>query len=114
MTVTISHADINPLKAQLMTLAPMIKASHRAEAMARGLRFGSNAALLTALDQGPVPCIVDNSAFSAFLQERGGEDLPDDLLSEAVVRAKLGAELAAIEAVLAHQPELCANGFRAY
>ncbi len=26
MTVTISHADINPLKAQLMTLAPMIAA----------------------------------------------------------------------------------------
>lgn len=112
MMVSITHADVTPLKAQLMTLAPTIKASHRAEAMARGLRFGSNAALLTALDRGPVACDVDDDAFATFLRERGGEDLPDGILSEALVRTKFGAERTAIEAVLAGQPELCANGFR--
>lgn len=114
MMVPISPADMTPLKAHLLTLAPTIKASHRAEAMARGLGFGSNAALLTALDQGPVPCDVDNLAFAAFLRERGGETLPPDVLSEAVVRTKLGVERAAIQAVLAQQPELSANGFRTY
>lgn len=112
MTFTLSPADLNPLKAQLSTLAPMIKASHRAEAMARGLRFGSNAALLVALEQGPVSCDLDDDAFAAFLQARGGEALPYGVLGEAIARLKLGAERAAIEAVLARQPDLCANGFR--
>jgi hypothetical protein len=114
MQVSLSHAEMTPLKAQLMTLAPMIKASHRAEAMARGLGFGSNAALLAALDQGAVPCPIDERAFATFLRERGGEHLPADVLTQAVLRTKRGGELSEIAAVLALQPELSANGFRAF
>jgi hypothetical protein len=43
-----------------------------------------------------VPCEVDNKAFAEFLSDRGGADLPSAILTEAVVRTKLGADRAAI------------------
>jgi len=114
MKVSISHADLDPLKSALLALAPGVKSSHRVEAMARGLGFGSHAALLAGVSAQPSPCSVDNSAFGAFLKDRGGADLPWDTLSEAVVRTKLADARAAIEAVMAREPALCANGMRSY
>jgi hypothetical protein len=114
MKVSISYADIDPLKSQLLALAPAVKASHRVEAMARGFGFGSHAALLAAVGDNPAACAVDNSAFGAFLRERGGADLPYDTLSEAVVRTKFADSRTAIEAVMDREPALCANGLRSY
>jgi hypothetical protein len=82
--------------------------------MARGLGFGSHAALLVGVSAQPSLCSVDNSAFGAFLKDRGGADLPWDTLCEAVVRTKLADVRAAIEAVMAREPVLCVNGMRSY
>lgn len=114
MKVSLSHADIDPLKSHLLALAPGVKSSHRVEAMARGLGFGSHAALLAGLADAPAPCSVDNSAFGAFLKDRGGDTLAWDTLAEAVVRTKLADARAAIAAVMAGEPALCANGMRSY
>lgn len=114
MKFFISSADIDPLKGHLLARAPMIKSSHRAEAMARGLGFKSHAALRIALQEGAVACAVDDDEFAAFLRERGGDAVPVDLLLDAVVSIKLGEERTAIEAVLAREPDLSANGFRTY
>jgi hypothetical protein len=114
MKISISHADIDPLKSQLLALAPAVKASHRVEALARGLGFGSHAALLVAVGEYPAPCAIDDSAFGAFLKERGGADLPYDTLSEAVVRTKFAEQRAAISEVLASELALSANGMRTY
>jgi hypothetical protein len=43
MKVSISPADIGPLKTHLLALAPEIRSSHRIEAMACGFGFGSHA-----------------------------------------------------------------------
>lgn len=114
MKVSLSNADLDPLKSALLALAPRVKSSHRVEAMARGLGFGSHAALLAGLSQTPAPCAVDNRAFGDFLKDRGGEDLPWDTLAEAVVRTKLPGARAAISAVMDREPALCANGMRSY
>ena len=112
MKVLISHADIDPLKSHLLALAPAVKSSHRVEAMARGLGFGSHAALLSELGETPVPCAVNNGAFGAFLKDRGGGELPYDTLLEAVIRTKLSDARTAIAAVLSREPDLCSDGMR--
>jgi hypothetical protein len=58
--------------------------------------------------------VIDNRAFAEFLRERSNEDLPYDTLSEAVVRTKLPAKRAAMEAILANEPALSPNGFRTF
>lgn len=112
MTLFITSEDLDPLKGQLLALVSEAKASHRAEALARGLGFGSNAALRAGVAAGPVECQVDNRAFVDFLASRGVLDVPWDTLSEAVVRVKLPGHRAAIAAVMDQQPELGSRGFR--
>lgn len=114
MKFSISSADIDPLKGHLLALAPRVKSSHRVEAMARGLGFNSHAALRSALAHGAVECAVNDDEFAAFLLERGSEAVPVDVLSDAVVSTKFSEQRTAIEAVLAHEPDLSANGFRTY
>ena len=114
MRFFLTQADMTPLKSHLLALAPMIKGSHRAEAMARGFGFGSHAALLAAIGEGSAPCMADNRAFADFLKERGGTELPWDTLSEAVVRTKLATSRSAIQAVLNREPALSAGGLRSH
>lgn len=114
MKFSISSADIDPLKGYLLALAPQVKSSHRVEAMARGLGFNSHAALRSALAHGAVECAINDHEFAAFLLERGSEAVPADVLSDAVVSTKFAEQRAAIEAVLAGEPDLSANGFRTY
>lgn len=113
MTVILSPADIDLLKAQLHALAPHAKASHRAEAMARGFGFGRYASLLAALGELPLTCTLDDEAFSAFLRDRDVAVAPATL-STAVAGMKLGAAKRAIEAVLERMPDLSANGYRTW
>jgi hypothetical protein len=63
------HVEIK----RLVGLAePGIKSSHRAEAIARGLGFNTNAALAAALSGGQgIRVVADDKPFGAFLAERG-------------------------------------------
>lgn len=73
--------------------APHIKSSHRAEALARGLGYATNAALQTALEGGPVDVTMSREDFEGFLEARGyrAEDLQVALLTDAVTLARGGS-----------------------
>lgn len=114
MNLSISLSDVDVLKGHLMALLPHAKSSHRVEAMARGLGFGSNAALLARVSEGPAPCSIDNRAFVEFLKPRDVSDVPYDTLAEAIVRTKLSHQRAAIQAILDREPEISANGYRTF
>jgi hypothetical protein len=114
MTLSIVANDLDPLKGQLLALVPQAQASHRAEALARGLGFGSNAALRAEVAAGPAHCEVDNRAFVDFLASRDVPDVPYDTLSEAVVRVKRPDLRAAIAAVMDREPELGSRGYRTW
>lgn len=114
MSVIITSADIGPLKAQLLARAPLVQSSHRVEGMARGFGFGRYASLQFAVEQGDVECEIDDAAFLAFVQNRGGSGLPLTILSDAYVEAKLAGARAAIDAILAREPDLSANGYRTW
>ncbi|WP_433949950.1 hypothetical protein [Brevundimonas bullata] len=114
MTLSINANDLDPLKGQLLALVPQAQASHRAEALARGLGFGSNAALRAGVAAGPTECEIDNRAFVDFLASREVPDVPYDTLSEAVVRVKRSDLRAAIAAVMDREPELGSRGYRTW
>jgi hypothetical protein len=80
-----AHSEIKRLIGQCI---PQVKSSHRAEAVARGLGYGTNAALLAAFDQAGSPLLVqpDRLLFEGFLATRGvaPETLQVDLLYDAV------------------------------
>lgn len=86
LIVTLNPQTLDRLKAGLRLTAPEMKSSHRAEALARGLGFASNAELRTGLSQGAGPRRVTPEAFTAYLAER---DLPSSasLLMRAVAHA---------------------------
>jgi hypothetical protein len=64
--------DIDLLKKQLARSLPQVKSSHRVEAMARGLGWGTNAALRVSLKKDlPVKRVVNDQAFVAYLQRHG-------------------------------------------
>lgn len=114
MTISITPNEVESVKRALSGLVPHAKSSHRTEAMARGLGFGSNAALLAGLRDGPVACSVENHVFGEFLAERGVSDVQFDALAEAVVQAKFSEQRAHIQAVLDREPDLSANGYRIF
>lgn len=80
--------------------APHIKSSHRAEALARGLGYATNAALQAALEGGPVDVTMSREDFEGFLDARGYrvEELQIALLRDAVTLAR-GGSLDAIKVV---------------
>lgn len=114
MTLSLHAQDLDSLKAQLLALVPQAQASHRAEALARGFGFGSNAALRAGVAAGPAQCQMDNGAFVDFLKSREVPDVPYDTLSEAVVRVKWAGQRAAIAAVMEREPELGSRGYRTW
>ncbi len=114
MNLSIASHDLDPLKGHLLALLPQAQSSHRAEALARGLGFNSNAALRAKVAEAPVDCEIDGSAFIDFMKSRDVPDVPWDTLSEAVVRVKLADQRAAIAAVMEQQPELGSGGFRTW
>lgn len=114
MTLSIAAQDLDPLKGQLHALVPQAQASHRSEALARGLGFGSNAALRVRVAAGPADCEVDNRAFVEFLASRGVPEVPWDTLSEAVVRVKRADQRTAVAAVMEREPDLGTGGFQTW
>ena len=92
--LTLKHAQL--IKKELRLNLPHVKSSHRAEAMARGLGWKSNAALRAALMCGPADCVLNDDAFSGYLEEKGFEGIGDCKLTvifEAIVGADPGSEL---------------------
>lgn len=105
MLFPLSSPDIKQLKRVLANRLPGASSSRLTEAMARGLRFSTNAALLSALRAGPVNASPDDAAFRSFLLGRDGADVPDGTMSAAL------SELA-IAAVMAREPDLSRDGMR--
>jgi len=112
MNLSINAHDLDPLKGHLLALIPQAQSSHRAEALARGLGFGSNAALRAGVADAPIDCEVDTGAFIDFLKSRDVRDVPWNTLSEAIVRVKLADQRTAITTVMEQLPELGSRGFR--
>lgn len=80
--ITMKHAQL--IKKELGLHLPHVKSSHRAEAMARGLGWKSNAALRAALMCGEADCRVNDEAFAGYLRGKGFEGLADCCLSAIV------------------------------
>jgi hypothetical protein len=106
-----SLADIDCVKRELASLLPNVKSSHRAEAMARGFGWKTNAALRAALAQESAERAIDNRVFHRYLEEHGFADTIPGALGEAVVRSKFGEERAAVQAVMDREANLSRNGF---
>lgn len=83
-----AHSEIKRLVGQCI---PQVKSSHRAEAIARGLGFGTNAALLAGFNEEPWPLVVrpDRLLFEGFLATKDvdPETLQVDLLYDSVALA---------------------------
>ncbi|AIB13206.1 hypothetical protein ABAZ39_14680 (plasmid) [Azospirillum argentinense] len=112
MKTLISLDDVESIKRELIGMLPDFKSSHRVEAMARGLGWGSNAALRAELAVGPQTRSPDSRVFSEYLKEHGFQAVKYGALEEAVVRCKFAGTRSAVEAVMAAEPGLSMNGFR--
>jgi hypothetical protein len=69
MKLPITLSDVEHMKADLRAALPDVKSSHRAEALARGLGWSTNAAMRAALAAGPVETGADEDAFLQYLRE---------------------------------------------
>lgn len=109
MRAQFSLSDIEHIKRQLAALLPAVKSSHRVEAMARGLGWNTNAALRAELALSETDRVVDDHAFTEYLDHHG---FPGTFgsLGEAVVRCKFSAERDAIATVMEQQPTLTRFG----
>lgn len=111
MQAQISLSEIEALKKELGILLPGVKPSQRAEAMARGLGWNTNAALRAELEAGASLRRVDEWRFRTYLNEHGFPDTEFGVLSESVVRVCLPHEREAIRATMAREPDLSLAGF---
>jgi hypothetical protein len=104
--VILSPEVIEDVKADLRLLLPDVKSSHRIEAVARGFRWATNAAMRAALISGPVEREVDVGAFVSYLSGQGfaGESSP---LVQSVLRVQ-------IRTVMEQHPGLTHFGFGVY
>jgi len=106
-----SLTDITDIKRELGNLLPDVKSSHRVEAMARGLGWNTNAALLAELKVQPALRSFDNQVFTGYLKEHGFPDTTFDTLGEAVVRCKFEPARASLKSILEREPALTRAGF---
>ncbi|MFC4348395.1 hypothetical protein ACFO5Q_11100 [Kordiimonas lipolytica] len=83
--ITLKHAQL--IKKELGLNLPHVKSAHRAEAMARGLGWKSNAALRAALMCGDAECEVNDDAFIGYLTDKGFEGVTGCRLSVVVETA---------------------------
>jgi hypothetical protein len=111
MKVSLSLNDIKPIKNQLIRQLPQVKASHRVEAMARGLGWNTHASLLAELSIQPIECVIDNTAFIGYLEQHNITVNRQDFLEEAVVQYKFYRERNAIKTVMVKEPNLTHFGF---
>lgn len=107
ISTSLSIPDLQSIKASVREFAPSIKSSHRCEALARGLGFGTYSSLLAAArSQSSVPVTVNVLAYRGYLSEHGFE-APDASICRAIGRV-------ALEKVLTEFPDLTADGMGVY
>jgi hypothetical protein len=73
MELNITLTDVERMKDTLRTALPDVKSSHRTEALARGLGWGTNAAMRAALAAAPVKSAPDENAFRGYLRDHAFE-----------------------------------------
>jgi hypothetical protein len=96
LRIPLTLAAVDSIKADLRQACPDVKSSHRAEAVARGLGFRTNAALLAAL-RAPNSAMgmADGGAFTAYLAEHAFEVPPIEFyraIGRSAMRAVLDRE----------------------
>jgi hypothetical protein len=111
MRTLVSLTDIESLKKELAVLLPDVNASHRAEGMARGLGWNTNAALRADLAEGPSQRRVGEWQFKEYLSDHGFPDVEWGVFSEAVVRVLLANEREAVRAIMKREPHLSQAGY---
>jgi hypothetical protein len=105
MKLIITTTDIDFMKAALRAELPNIKSSHRAEALARGLGWRTNAAMIAAIAAGPVEVSADDAAFIGYLREHSFDAPPD--------RLRLSLAKSGVWRSMDREPELSRFGYRA-
>ena len=106
MDIIVSLSTVDILKRILGQALPEVKSSHRAEAMARGLGWGTNAAMRAALAGAPANQTIEPVAFTDYLAKR------DFIANERVFpNAVLSAQIWAVREA---NPELSRYGFGVY
>lgn len=106
----ITLTDSERIKSVLRESIPSVKSSHRAEAMARGLGWNTNAAMRVALADAPAPINLNDDAFLTYL---AAHDFPvgRGVLESAVEKVIGLTSRGAIHAVMDKMPELGRGGF---
>ena len=103
LIVFLRAADREAIKAELTQVLPEVKSMHRCEAIARGLGFRTEAALLAALRAANgVKATTNGVRFCSYLREKGFDVSPLPF-RHAVARV-------AIRAVIARMPKLTRHG----
>lgn len=105
LSVQLTPASLHLMKGALRRGTPETKASHRTEALARGLGFPTHASLLAAIGSDLAPRRVNAEAYSTYLSERG---LPH--AQRAVFQA---VAFAAVSMVLDRDHKLQSGGYGA-
>ncbi|MGH6847419.1 MAG: hypothetical protein ACREC0_08255 [Methylocella sp.] len=104
LRIQCTSSILDALKNDLTKTLPHVKSSHRVEALARGLGFGSNAAIRTASQSAnPTTTAVDGKAFLSYLSAHE--------FDAETIHLYRAAGRVAIEDVLKKIPQLSMNGF---
>jgi hypothetical protein len=93
--ITMTSESIEDMKSDLRTTMSAAGSCHRAEALARGLGWGTYAAMRSAVSGGPAECDVYPGAFAAYLSAHGIEATEGHLVQSALrtqIRAVMAAE----------------------
>jgi hypothetical protein len=94
MKVVATTKTVEAMKAELRRILPKAKSSHRAEALARGLGWATNAAMRAELANGATERILDPAAFKTFFHVRGLSN-PGRAFLDAVLRTQIRAVMSA-------------------
>jgi hypothetical protein len=104
--IAINPNVIDGVKAELRQTLPYVKSSHRAEAIARGLGWSTNAAMRAELSDGTALRIAQPDVFTAYLEQHDFV-VEGRHFVEAIRRAQ-------IRAVMDAHSELTHHGFGVY
>lgn len=104
LRIAVTRSALDVIKADLNRTLPAVKSSHRCEALARALGFGTYAAARAATDQGADAGRreADGGAFAAYLAEHG--------FAVDTIPFHLTIGRAAMAEVLAAEPDLTMEG----
>lgn len=106
MKFAVTQRAVEAIKSDLRERLPLIKSSHRSEAIARGLGWRTNAAMRVSLAGGDAERVMDADSFVAYLR---GHDFDAD--GRHFARAGLRVQ---VRAVMEAHEQLTSFGFGVY